>query len=167
MNTTQQQQESLKQLLADIQQPPLPAEFYVAPGYLLSTILLGAALFYLWRRWQRHRRLQRPRQLALLALAQLRQQLPADNSAGVGGQTNAVVLVLKQYIQTKSPFHPVLSQSSQQFLLFLQQSVSPAEPLPDADWLLYSGAADLAALTNLLDYASRWLQQHPESALDV
>lgn len=166
MATTDAQQESLKKLLEDIQQPALPEQFYLPPGYLLLGLLLGGCLFVLFRWWTRRRQQQKPRRLALEALKQLRLALATSN-APMTAHSNAVVVLLKQYIQTKAPAHPALSQSGHQFLQFLQQSVSPVAPLPDAEWLLYSGQADVPAVTALFDFAAAWLQQHPESALHV
>lgn len=167
MAASETQQESLKKLLEDIQQPPLPEQFYLPPGYLVIGLLLGIGLYAGLRWWQRRRQQQKPRQLALNALQQIRVSLAQSADLTVAAHSNAIIMVLKQYIQTKVPSHPVLVQPSVQFLQFLQQSVSAAAPLPAADWLLYSGKADREAVTALLDYAALWLKQHPESALDV
>jgi len=167
MAASDAQQESLKKLLEDIQQPPLPEQFYLPPGYLLLGLLVGLGLFVGLRWWQRRRQRLRPRQLALDALQQIQAKLVQPTEVPVAAHSNAIILVLKQYIQSRVPSHPVLVQPSAQFLQFLQQSISAAAVLPDADWLLYSGQADLAAVTALHDFAALWLKQHPESALDV
>lgn len=167
MTASDAQQQSLKKLLEDIQQPPLPEQFYLPPGYLIIGLVLAICLFVGLRRWQQRRQQQRPRRLALQALQQIRLGLTQPADLAVAARSNAIMLVLKQYVQTKVPGHPVLSQPGQQFLQFLQQTVSATASLPDADWLLYSGQADLSAVTALLDYATLWLKQHPESALDV
>lgn len=151
------EQQMLQKALADIQQPPLPDEFYFAPVYWLALLLLALLSIYCWRRYRARRLRDQSRQLALAEFDQL------TTSAGA----NAVLLLLKQYLHARKPNHPALVMSATDFFAFLQQTVPPTTALPTADWLLYSGQADEAALQQWFDYARLWLASHPESALNV
>ncbi len=151
--------DSLKAALADIQQPPLPDEFYLAPGYLLLALPLLLLLgWWLYKCWQRHQRNQ-PRRLALKRLSELSL---TDEAAA-----NQILLLLKQYLKTRNPRHPALTMNSRQLTGFLSEQVNLNASWPDLDALLYSKTpadADVALFARL---ATQWLQQHPEQVLYV
>lgn len=151
--------DNLKAALADIQQPPLPDEFYPAPGYLLLGVLLLALLgWFIWRLMQQRRR-NSARRLALRLLAQI--NLQQKDAA------NQILLLLKQYLQTKKAGHPALAMHSSQFVVFLQQSGRLETAPPDLDILLYGPAADPAQVAIWHEFARQWLVQHKELALHV
>lgn len=151
--------DSLQAALADIQQPPLADEFYLAPGYLLLALpLLLILCWWLYQSWQRHQRNQ-PRRLAIKLLG----ELSTDQEAAA----NQILLLLKQYLKTRNPHHPALVMNSRQLTVFLSQQVNLSAPWPDLDNLLYSKApvaADVALFARLAD---EWLRQHPEQVLYV
>lgn len=151
--------DNLKAALADIQQPPLPDEFYLAPGYLLLAVLVCALLgWFGWRLLQQHRR-NSARRLALKLLEQI--NLQQKDAA------NQILLLLKQYLQTKRPGHPALAMQSAQFVAFLQQSAALQTEPPELDTLLYSPANDPAQVNAWQQYARKWLVRHKELALHV
>ena len=151
--------DSLKAALADIQQPALPDEFYLAPGYLLLALLLLAFAAWIYRfLLKRHRRNQARR----LALRQLETITAEQKDAA-----NRVLVLLKQYIQTKQPGHPALTMQSTDFVAFLQKTAQLDQPAPDLELLLYGPAPSAAALSAWLDLARLWLQHHREVALYV
>lgn len=152
-----EQQKMLQKALADIQQPALPDEFYLAPVYLLLLVLLAAVVWYCWRAYRVRQLHDRARQLALAELATL----------ATTADANQVLLLLKQYLRSRARSHPALVMPAADFFVYLQQTVPAAQPLPAADWLLYSGQADAAARQQWFAYARLWLAQHPESALHV
>jgi len=151
--------DQLKTALADIQQPPLPDEFYLAPGMVFLAALLLAALLWLARRLYRRHQRDSARRLALLALAQI--------SAEQSGAANAILQLLKRYLQTKRPGHPALAMHSAEFVAFLQQSSAITSPLPDLDLLLYGPAPEQAQVQIWLQFARQWLEQHREPGLYV
>lgn len=151
--------ESLKSALADIQQPALPDEFYLAPGYLILGLVALALLFFTIRfLFQRYRR-DHARRLAL-------KQLDAINPEHKQAANQALIL-LKQYIQTKRPGHPALTMQSHAFIAFLRQSAPINDPIPDLDLLLYGPAPSIEDTLAWLHVARQWLQQHREHALYV
>ncbi len=151
--------DNLKAALADIQQPPLADEFYLAPGYLLLAVLVLALLgWFGWRLVQQYRR-NSARRLALQLLEQI--NLQQKDAA------NQILLLLKQYLQTKKAGHPALAMQSAQFVAFLQQSAALQTAPPELDVLLYSPASDLALVTAWQQYARLWLVKHKELSLYV
>ncbi len=151
--------EQLKTALADIQQPPLPDEFYLAPGVIVLAVLLLLLLAWLTRLLYRRYQRDNARRLALDALALIVSTEP--------GAANAVLLLLKQYLQTKAPGHPALALSSAGFVAFLQHSGQLTATVPDLDLLLYSPAQDPATVQSWQQFARQWLKQHREHALYV
>lgn len=151
--------DSLKAALADIQQPPLPDEFYPAPGYLLIGVLFLALLGWCFWRLVQQRRRNNARRLALQLLAQI--DLQQKDAA------NQILLLLKQYLQTKKTGHPALAMQSSHFVVFLQQSAALETAPPNLDTLLYSPAADPALVAVWHEYAKQWLVKHKELALHV
>lgn len=151
--------DNLKAALADIQQPPLPEEFYLAPGYLLlSTLILALVGWFGWRLVQHYRR-NSARRLALQLLEKI--NLQQQDAA------NQILLLLKQYLQTKKPGHPALALQSAQFVAFLQQSAALDTPQPELDPLLYGPVPNPAAVTAWHLFAKQWLIKHKELSLYV
>ncbi len=151
--------DNLKAALADIQQPPLPDEFYLAPGYLLLAVLVFALLSWFgWRLLQQRRR-NSARRLALQLLEQI--NLQQKDAA------NQILLLLKQYLQTKKAGHPALAMQSGQFVTFLQQSAMLTTPPPELDNLLYGPVPDPAAVSAWHLFAREWLIKHKELSLYV
>lgn len=151
--------DSLKAALADIQQPALPDEFYLAPGYLLLALLLFAGAAWIYRfLLKRYRRNQARR----LALRQLNTITAEQKDAA-----NRVLLLLKQYIQTKKPGHPALTMQSSDFVAFLQKTAQLEQPALDLELLLYGPTPSAAAVNAWLELARMWLVHHREVALYV
>lgn len=159
MAETPSMTDNLKAALADIQQPPLPDEFYLAPGYLLLGVLFLALFSWFgWRLLQQYRR-NSARRLALQLLAQI--NLQHQDAA------NQILLLLKQYLQTKRPGHPALAMRSAQFVEFLQRSAALDTAPPELDALLYSPAREPELVSAWLQYARQWLIKHQELSLYV
>lgn len=151
--------DNLKAALADIQQPPLPDEFYLAPGYILLSLLLLILLSWFgWRLFQQYRR-NSARRIALHLLEQI--NLQQKDAA------NQILLLLKQYLQTKKTGHPALAMQSAQFVTFLQQSASLEATPPELDTLLYGRAPAPAAVAAWHLFAKQWLVKHKELSLYV
>lgn len=151
--------DTLKTALADIQQPALPDEFYLAPGWLLIALPILLTLAWLARKWYRRYQNDSARRIALQALSQIQLEQPEA--------ANAILQLLKQYLQTKRPGHPALAEKSAAFVAFLQRSGNLSEQLPDLDLLLYSPTKDATQLKSWQQFATLWLQQHQERRLDV
>lgn len=151
--------DTLKTALADIQQPALPDEFYLAPGWLLLVLPILVAIAWLGRKWYRTYRRDSARRLALQALSQIQLEQPEA--------ANAILQLLKQYLQTKRPGHPALAEKSTGFVAFLQRSGKLSEQQPDLDQLLYSRTSDPSQLKAWHQFAWLWLEQHREQGLDV
>lgn len=159
MAETSSMTDNLKAALADIQQPPLPDEFYLAPGYLLLAVLILALVgWFIWR-LLRQRRRNSARRLALQLLEQI--NLQQKDAA------NQILLLLKQYLQTKKPGHSALAMQSAQFVAFLQRSAALDTPPPELDVLLYSPSSDPALIIAWQQYARQWLIKHKELSLYV
>lgn len=151
--------DTLKTALADIQQPALPDEFYLAPGWLLLALTVLLALAWLARKGYRRFRRDSARRLAQQALSQILLEQPEA--------ANAILQLLKQYLQTKRPGHPALAEKSAAFVAFMQQSGNLTALPPDLELLLYSRTSDPAQLKAWHQFADLWLQQHREQGLDV
>jgi hypothetical protein len=151
--------DNLKAALADIQQPPLPDEFYIAPGWLCLAVMVISALLWLGRRAYQRYQGDNARRLALKALAEISLQHPAA--------ANAILQLVKQYLQTKQPGHPALAFRSAEFVVFLKNTGNLTLELPDLERLLYAGQSDPALLQNWQQFVRLWLQQHREARLYV
>ena len=151
--------DTLKTALADIQQPTLPDEFYLAPGWLLLALPALLASVWLARKFYRSYRRDNARRIALQALYRIQLEQPEA--------ANAILQLLKQYLQTKRPGHPALAEKSTAFVTFLQRSGNLSEQQPDLDLLLYSRTSDLSQLKAWQRFAGLWLEQHREQGLDV
>lgn len=151
--------ESLKSAIADIQQPPLPDEFYLAPGYLILGLFALALIFLACRFLLQRYRQDHARRLALKQLEAIKPEHPQA--------ANQIFILLKQYIQTKRPGHPALTMQSSAFLAFLQQTASLNTTMPDLEPLLYGPAPSIEDASTWLDVARQWLRQHREHALHV
>ena len=83
--------------LADIQQPALPDEFYLAPGLLLLALPVLFALVWLARTLYRRYQRDSARRIALKSLYKIQLEHPEA--------ANAILQLLKRYLQTKRPGH--------------------------------------------------------------
>lgn len=151
--------DTLKTALADIQQPTLPDEFYLAPGLLLLALPVLFALVWLARTLYRRYQRDSARRIALQSLDKIQLEQPEA--------ANAILQLLKQYLQTKRPGHPALAEKSATFVAFLQRSGNLSEQLPNLDVLLYSPTSDPEQLKAWQRFAGLWLEQHQERRLDV
>lgn len=151
--------DQIKAALADIQQPPLPDEFYLAPGYLLLAVLFVLLVSWLVHLAIKNHRRNSARRMALKQLAEIN---PQQSDAA-----NRILWLLKQYLQTKQPGHAALAMQTAAFLQFLQQSAALTTPLPDLNSLLYAPAPAVEQVQAWQQFARQWLLQHKELSLYV
>lgn len=142
------------QSLADIQEPLLASDWYLAPIWWLLAALLLLLLLWLLRLLRQRQPQPQSQQLALSELASIDLQQPASASA--------ITALLKRYLQTKVPQHPALTQTGGQWQQFLQQSLSQpaAQLLPDLLTLHYQASPATEDLQAYADFARHWLQYH-------
>lgn len=142
------------QALADIQEPLLASDWYLAPIWWLSAALVLLLLgWLLWRMRQRQPQ-QASKQLALRELDSI--------ELGQSGSATAITALLKRYLQTKVPQHPALTQTGAQWQQFLLQSLRQpaAQALPDLLALHYQAAPAEQDLIAYAEFARHWLQHH-------
>jgi len=140
--------------LADIQEPLLANDWYLAPGWSLLLLILLAMLSYSGYRWWRHYQQQKPLKYALAELEKL--DLTAPNAAEM------ITTLLKRLLLTQSPTHQALTLSGaswQQYLLSsLPAKVKLAEPLPDLLALHYQSAPAIDDIRRYAAFATLWLK---------
>lgn len=149
------------QALADIQEPLLASDWYLAPVWWLLACLVLLLLGWLIRRVRMRQPQQASKQLALRELAAI--DLTQSDSA------TAITALLKRYLQTKRPQHPALTQTGAQWQQFLLQSLRQptAQALPDLLALHYQAAPTAQDLAAYADFARHWLQHHQLDAAKV
>lgn len=148
------QPEALAQL-ADIQEPALGNDWYLAPGWWLLAVLVLTLLWLLYRKYRQHQLKQAPKGFALKALAAL--------DLGAPDAPAQITALLKRYLLNQQPDHPALSYSGaawRQFLLnSLHANQQAAVPeLPDLLALHYQGSPQQAAVQAYASFAAFWLQ---------
>lgn len=140
--------------LADIQEPVLANDWYLAPGWSVLLLILLAVLSYGGYRWWRHYQQQKPLKYALAELEKL--DLTAPNAAEM------ITTLLKRLLLTRSPAHQALTLSGvawQQYLLSsLPAKVKLAEPLPDLLALHYQSAPAIDDIRRYAAFAALWLK---------
>ena len=144
------------QQLADIQEPALLNDWYMAPIWwllLLLTIVLAVLAFRFYRR--RQLRLA-PRRFAQASLATISLE---DKDAA-----HQITALLKRFLLTEAPSHPALAYSGNAWQQFLMQSLSAQPqstqpPLPDLLALHYQQQPDAGQLELYAHFARLWLQQ--------
>lgn len=149
------------QALADIQEPQLVSDWYLAPIWWLLALLLFVALFWFLWRWRRQQQTNRPRDLALQELATIDLQ-----------QANAVcgiTALLKRYLQTKVAQHPALTYSGLRWQQFLQHSLprTASITLPDLLALQYQASPLADDIRAYADFAKYWLSHHQPNFIDT
>ncbi len=142
------------QALADIQEPLLASDWYLAPVWWLLACLVLLLLGWLIRRLRHRQPQQAAKQLALRELDRI--------DLAQSGSATAITALLKRYVQTKQPQHPALTQTGVQWQQFLVQSLRQpaAQALPDLLALHYQAAPAAEDLTAYAEFARHWLQQH-------
>jgi len=143
--------------LADIQEPLLANDWYLAPGWLLLLFLLLALLSYATYRWWRYRQLQRPVKFALEALAKL--NLSAPDAA------EQITQLLKRLLMTLTSTHPAVALSGVAWQQYLMTSLPasalstlPADPLPDLLALHYQQSPAAEDIQRYATFAALWLK---------
>lgn len=141
--------------LADIQEPLLANDWYLAPGWSLLLILLVALLSYLAYRCWRYRQWQQPVKVALAALAEL--DLTTADAA------EQITRLMKRLLLTRQSAHPAVAFSGtawQQYLLAsLPKADLPADALPDLQALHYQSAPPIADIKRYAAFAALWLKK--------
>jgi hypothetical protein len=142
------------QSLADIQEPLLASDWYLAPIWWLLAVFVLLLLGWLIRRVRMRQPQQAATQLALRELS----AIALDQS----GSATAITALLKRYVQTKMPQHPALTQTGAQWQQFLVQSLRQpaAQALPDLLALHYQAAPAEQDLIAYAEFARHWLQHH-------
>jgi len=141
--------------LADIQEPLLGNDWYLAPGWLVvMLIVLGLIVYVGYRLWNYHLQ-QKPLRFTLAELARL-----DLNSADAPEQ---ITTLLKRLLMTKIPGHPALTYSGsawQQFLISsLPPKITPTAPLPDLMTLHYQASPSAEDIRLYATFAAFWLQK--------
>lgn len=149
------------QSLADIQEPLLVSDWYLAPIWWLVAGLILLLLGFGLRRLRRRRLQPAAQQLALQELASIDVRQP--------GSASSITMVLKRYLQSRVPQHPALTTTGeqwQQFLLQTQQQPAAAA-LPDLLALHYQATPAPEQLQTYADFARHWLQHHQADLIPV
>ena len=141
--------------LADIQEPILANDWYLAPGWFLLLLIILALLGYAGYRWWRYHQQQKPLRYALAELNQL--DLTTANAPA------QITTLLKRVILTKVPGHPALTLSGtawQQYLVTsLPPNSNPAAALPDLMALHYQRTPAIEEVRRYADFAVLWLHK--------
>ena len=141
--------------LADIQEPVLANDWYLAPGWSLLFGIFLALVAYGGYRWWRYHQQQKPLRYALAELAKL--DLTQSNAP------EQITTLLKRLLITKAPAHPAVTLSGtawQQFLVAsLPADVKAAEPLPDLMALHYQGTPAIEDVRRYASFAALWLNK--------
>lgn len=142
------------QNLADIQEPQLLSDWYLAPIWWVLAVCILLLCWWGFRRWRRHQLKQRPRQLAQQALAMVNLAQPTA--------PHQISAVLKRYLLTLAPTHPALTLSGQQWQQFLlQTSTEQSEfTLPDLLALHYQPSPSVDDVAAYAKFAQHWLLHH-------
>lgn len=141
--------------LADIQEPLLANDWYLAPGWSILLLLVLGLLGYAGYRWWRYQQQQKPVKFALAELDKL--DLTAPDAP------EHITTLLKRLLLTRSPAHPALTLSGtawQQYLIAsLPASAQPADALPDLLTLHYQSAPASEDVKRYAAFAAVWLKK--------
>lgn len=156
------QQQALAQL-ADIQEPILGNDWYLAPGWWLLAALVLTLSWLLYRKYRQQQLKQAPRRFALKVLAAL--DLSATDASA------QITALLKRWLLNQQPDHPALSYSGKSWQQFLLNSLpanqqTVAATLPDLLALHYQGSPQLSDVQAYASFAAYWLQ-HADLKLDA
>ena len=141
--------------LADIVEPALANDWYLAPGWSILSGILLALVAYGGYRWWRYVEHQKPIRYALAELAKL--DLTQSHAP------EQITTLLKRLIITKAPTHPAVTLSGtawQQYLVAtLPANVKTADPLPDLLTLHYQGTPAIEDVRRYASFAALWLKK--------
>lgn len=141
--------------LADIQEPLLTNDWYLAPGWSLLLLIFLALIAYGGYRWWRYYLQQKPVKYALAELACL--DLTAANAP------EQITTLLKRLLLTKAPAHPALTMSGTAWQHYLSTSlpanVKPVEPLPDLMALHYQRSPANEDVRRYAAFAALWMKK--------
>ncbi|MCT6700851.1 DUF4381 domain-containing protein [Rheinheimera sp. 4Y26] len=151
---TAAQPQALAQL-ADIQEPLLVNDWYLAPGWWLLATLVLTLLWLLYRKYRQQQLKQAPKRFALKALAAL--------DKGAAGAPAQITALLKRWLLSQNPGHPALSYSGEAWRQFLLNSLktkpkAAVVALPDLLALHYQRAPQQTEIQAYADFAALWLQ---------
>ena len=149
--------------LADIQEPLLNNDWYLAPGWSLLLILFLALCGYAGYRWWRYRQFQKPVQLALAELAKI--------DVATADAAQQITQLMKRLLITRLPAHPAITLTGAAWQQFLITSLPaavvkklPADPLPDLLALHYQQTTAPDEIQRYAAFAALWLQKANLSA---
>lgn len=149
------------QQLADIQEPALGNDWYMAPIWWLALLLTIFLLVLAFRFYRRRQLRLAPRRFAQASLAGI----------GLDGKDAAhqITALLKRVLLSEAPSHPALAYSGSNWQQFLMQSLgakhqSSLPPLPDLLALHYQQQPDAGQLELYARFARLWLQHANISA---
>lgn len=140
--------------MADIQEPALGNDWYLAPGWWLLAALLLVLGWLLYRRYRQYRQQQAPRHYALGLLKTL--DVTAHNAPA------QITGILKRWLRSQQPTHPALTYSGDAWRQFLLQTLPTKlannDSLPDLLALHYQPSPQTTEVQTYADFAVRWLQ---------
>lgn len=143
------------QQLADIQEPALGNDWYMAPIWWLLLLLTMFLVVLAFRFYRRRQQRLAPRRFAQASLA------------GIGlddkDAAHQITALLKRVLLSEAPSHPALSYSGNAWQQFLTQSLGAKQqrslpPLPDLLALHYQPQPDAGQLELYARFARLWLQ---------
>jgi hypothetical protein len=144
--------------LADIQEPILANDWYMAPGWIILLGLLLLALSYVGYRYWRYVQCQKPVKFALSALAKLDLETP--------GSAEQITQLIKRLLLTRVPAHPAIALSGAAWQYFLitslpksLRSTLPNDPLPDLQALHYQRAPAIEDIQRYANFAAVWMSK--------
>lgn len=151
---TAAQPQALAQL-ADIQEPLLVNDWYLAPGWWLLVALALTLLWLLSRKYRQQQLKQAPKRFALKALAAL--------DKGAADAPAQITALLKRWLLSQNPCHPALSYSGEAWRKFLLKSLQNRQKtavptLPDLLALHYQRSPQQTEIQAYADFAALWLQ---------
>jgi hypothetical protein len=143
--------------LADIQEPLLANDWYMAPGWIVMLGLLMFGFCYLGYRYWRHYQHQKPVKFALLALSKL------DLEAS--GSVEQITQLIKRLLLTRVSAHPAIALSGSAWQAFLMTSLPTSvcsklsdDPLPDLQALHYQRSPAKEDIQRYANFAAVWMK---------
>lgn len=143
--------------LADIQEPLLANDWYMAPGWIVMLGMLFFGLCYLGYRYWRHYQHQKPVKFALLALS----KLDLESS----GSVEQITQLIKRLLLTRVSAHPAIALSGAAWQAFLMASLPasarstlPEDPLPDLQALHYQRTPAIEDIQRYAKFAAVWMK---------
>jgi hypothetical protein len=144
--------------LADIQEPLLANDWYMAPGWIVLLAVLLFGFIYLCYRYWRHYQHQKPVKFALLTLSNL------DLEAS--GSVEQITQLIKRLLLTRVSAHPAIALSGAAWQAFLMASLPasarstlPEDPLPDLQALHYQRAPAMEDIERYAKFAAIWMRK--------